>query len=113
MGVARNASSGDKRSWFDLRRNTPPGAPVPGTGGRHGRRKNKSGSNKSGALTMLNQEWSASGRKQEDEQRGINNRARQQTITEQLADMAELSNADDIPFASADEASDYIASLLR
>lgn len=83
MGMARNASSGDKRSWWSLRQNTPKGAPVPGTGVSH-YHKRKSGSNKSGSLYKLNMEWSASGRKQEDDQRGINNRARQQAIEDQI-----------------------------
>lgn len=86
MGHARNASSGDKRSWWSLRQNTPPGAPVPGTGKRR-YHKRKSGSNKSGSLYKLNMEWSATGRKQEDDQRGINNRARHQHIDEQVADL--------------------------
>lgn len=59
------------------------GIPVPGTGVRH-RHKRGSGSNKSGSLYKLNGEWSASGRKQEDDQRGINNRARHQAIEDQI-----------------------------
>lgn len=84
MGWARNASSGDKRSWWTLRQNTPKGAPVPGTGVRH-YHKGREGSNKSGALSKLNLEWGATARKQEDDQRGINNRARQQAIEDQIA----------------------------
>lgn len=88
MGFARNASSGDKRSWFSLRRDTPKGAPVPGTG-RRSYHKHKSGSNKTGSLRRLNGEWSSKGRKQQDDQRGINNCARQQNIDEQVAEIYE------------------------
>lgn len=56
---------------------------MPGTGVRH-RHKGKSGSNKSGSLNKLNLEWSGQGRKEEDDLRGINNRARQQAIEDQL-----------------------------
>lgn len=59
------------------------GIPVPGTGVRHWH-KRKSGSNKSGSLSKLNGEWGSKARKQEDDQRGINNRARWQAIQDQL-----------------------------
>lgn len=66
------------------------GVPVPGTGVRHWN-KRRSGANKSGSLNKLNQEWGATARKQEDDQRGINNRAREQAIADQIAsfDMAD------------------------
>lgn len=57
---------------------------MPGTGQRHWH-KGRSGSNKSGSLSKLNLEWGATNRKQEDEQRGINNRARHQAIEDQIA----------------------------
>lgn len=106
MGYARNASSGDKRSWWTLRQNTPKGAPVPGTGGRHGRRKNKSGSNKSGALNKLNLEWGSTNRKQEDDQRGINNRARRQAIEDQVESWVEYVTIDGEPVAVIDSLSE-------
>lgn len=84
MGMARNAGSGDKRSWWSLRQNTPKGAPVPGTGGHHSRTRRSSGSNKSGSLNKLNGEWGSTARKQEDDQRGINNRARHQAVEDQI-----------------------------
>lgn len=89
MGMARKASSSNRwANWFKLRQNTPKGAPVPGTGKRR-YRKHSSGSNKSGSLNKLNGEWSPEGRKREDSQRGINNRARQQNIAEQVAEVFE------------------------
>lgn len=114
MGMARKAGARHSRwSNFITNRNRVAkikGATVPGTGGRHGRRKNKSGSNKSGSLSKLNLEWGATARKQEDDQRGINNRARRQAIEDQVAsnyptevEMAEAADAarcwdDDLDF---------------
>lgn len=89
MGFARNSGAASLRDRWNQRDKAKrraaaeKGVPVPGTGVRH-RHKHKSGSNKSGALTMLNGEWNAADRKQEDDQRGINNRARHQAIEDQI-----------------------------
>jgi uncharacterized MAPEG superfamily protein len=43
--------------------------------------------NPSGLIRKLNLEWSRRPRKEEDRVRGLNQRARQQAIVEQLADV--------------------------
>ena len=45
--------------------------------------------NKNGAITRTNREWGSKARKEEDAQRGINNRARRQNCDEQMADVDE------------------------
>lgn len=94
MGFARNSGAASLRDRWNQRDKakrraaSEKGVPVPGTGVRH-QHKHKSGSNKSGSLKKLNLEWGASDRKQEDDQRGINNRARQQAIEDQVASFEE------------------------
>jgi hypothetical protein len=52
--------------------------------------------NRAGALRMGNLEWGNKARKQEDDLRGINNRARRQSIAEQVADL----DADEVSWAT-------------
>lgn len=65
------------------------GATIPGTGVMHGHRSSGGKRNASGVLSSGNQEWSRRGRKDEDDLRGLNNKARRQNISEQVADLLE------------------------
>lgn len=58
------------------------GVPVPGTGVTHGHRSHNGKRNAAGALEG-NMEWGGKARKQEADQRGLNNKARRQAIADQ------------------------------
>lgn len=58
------------------------GVPVPGTGVTHGHRSHNGKRNAAGALEG-NLEWGGKARKQEADQRGLNNKARRQAIADQ------------------------------
>lgn len=61
------------------------GVPVPGTGVTHGHRR--SGSRNPAGGLFGNKEWGNKARKHEAEDRNLNNRARRNTIAEQVADL--------------------------
>lgn len=64
------------------------GVPVPGTGVTHGHRSHNGKRNPAGGLEG-NLEWGGKSRKQEADQRGLNNKARRQAVGEQIAELDE------------------------
>lgn len=71
------------------------GVTIPGTGVWRWHRRSGGRRNASGVLYSGNEEWSRTGRKWEDRDRNLNNKARFQNIAEQLDELADDFDPDD------------------
>lgn len=81
------------------------GVPIPGTGVTHGHHK-RGRRNPAGATMHVNQEWGATGRKHEDADRNLNNRARRDAIDEGLDEIF-ATQVDDEPLIDDGDWDDY------
>ncbi len=92
MARTRKAGSGDNyRSYWKAREQAvnQKGVPMPGTGGHHSYHKRHAKRNPTGATFHAPGEWGGDGRKQEEHQTGLAQRAKFDAINEGLAEVHE------------------------